>query len=125
MTWEAHSFLCVSPDAVLTRHVQAIAGFSWGFTINQQDITFARPASLAPEAWDSPSTCSQRITPTGSSTADISPPNSLLPDRRASVLGLVMSQRNPLTAVTTVARTNVSEAITSAGVTSRNAQILR
>jgi hypothetical protein len=22
MTWEAHSFLCVSPDAVLTRHVQ-------------------------------------------------------------------------------------------------------
>ena len=36
-----------------------------------------------------------------------------------------MSQRNPLTAVTTVARTNVSEAITSAGVTSRNAQILR
>jgi hypothetical protein len=53
MTWEAHSFLCVSPDAVLTRHVQAIAGFSWGFTIKQQDITFALPAALGPEAWDS------------------------------------------------------------------------
>ena len=26
MAWEAHSFLCVSPDAVLTRHVQAIIG---------------------------------------------------------------------------------------------------
>jgi hypothetical protein len=53
MTWEAHSFLCVSPDAVLTRHVQAIAGFSWGFTISQQHITLAQPAPLAPEAWDS------------------------------------------------------------------------
>jgi hypothetical protein len=53
MTWEAHSFLCVSPDAVLTRHVQAIAGFSWGFTINHQDITFAPPAALRPETWDS------------------------------------------------------------------------
>jgi len=52
MVWEAHSFLCVSPDAVLTRHVQAIAGFSWGFTINHQDITFARPAALGPQAWD-------------------------------------------------------------------------
>jgi len=53
MTWEAHSFLCVSPDAVLTRHVQAIAGFSWGFTISQHDITPAPPAMLGPEAWDS------------------------------------------------------------------------
>ena len=53
MAWEAHSFLCVSPDAVLTRHVQAIAGFSWGFTITHQEITFARPAALGPEPWDS------------------------------------------------------------------------
>jgi hypothetical protein len=52
MAWEAHSFLCVSPDAVLSCHVQAIAGFSWGFTINRQDITFARPAVLGPQAWD-------------------------------------------------------------------------
>lgn len=53
MTWEAHSFLCVSPDAVLTRHVQAVAGFSWGFTINQQHITFTPPAALGPPTWDS------------------------------------------------------------------------
>ncbi len=53
MTWEAHSFLCVSPDAVLTPHVQVIAGFSWGFAVNHQDIAFARPAALRPEAWDS------------------------------------------------------------------------
>ena len=53
MTWEAHSFLCVAPDAVLTRRVQAIAGFGWGFTINHQDITLAGPAALRPQAWDS------------------------------------------------------------------------
>jgi hypothetical protein len=43
-----HSFLCACPDAVLTRHVQTMAGFSWGFTINHHDITFARPAALGP-----------------------------------------------------------------------------
>ncbi len=53
MAWEARSFLCVCPDAVLTRRVQAIAGFSWGFTISHQDITFAAPAALGSEAWDS------------------------------------------------------------------------
>ena len=53
MTWEAHSFLCVSPDAVLTRHVQTVAGFSWGFTINHQHITLAPPAALEAETWDS------------------------------------------------------------------------
>jgi hypothetical protein len=53
MAWEAHSFLCVCPDAVLTRRVQAVAGFSWGFTIDQQDITFAPLAALGSQAWDS------------------------------------------------------------------------
>ena len=53
MDWEAHSFLCVSPDAVITRHVQAIAGFNWGFTITDGGIAFARPAALGPADWDS------------------------------------------------------------------------
>jgi hypothetical protein len=43
----------LSPDAVLTRHAQAIAGFAWGFTIHRQDITFAQPAALGSQAWDS------------------------------------------------------------------------
>jgi hypothetical protein len=51
-TWEAHSFLCVSPDAVLTRRVQAIAGFRWGFAVTGADITVARPAPLEAQAWD-------------------------------------------------------------------------
>lgn len=53
MAWEAHSFLCVSPDAVLTRRVQAVAGFSWGFTISNRDIAFIPPEGLGPETWDS------------------------------------------------------------------------
>jgi hypothetical protein len=53
MDWEAHSFLCISPDAVLTRQVQAIAGFSWGFRITGEDICFTPPATLEPHAWDS------------------------------------------------------------------------
>lgn len=52
ITWQAHSFLCVAPDAVLTRHVQAIAGFSWGFTISHHDIDFTPPAALGSGAWD-------------------------------------------------------------------------
>ena len=52
LAWAAHSFLCVSPDAVITRRVQAVAGFSWGFTIERQEFTFARPAALGPGAWD-------------------------------------------------------------------------
>jgi hypothetical protein len=51
--WEAHSFLCVSPDAVITRHVQAVAGFSWGFTIADHDIAFTAPAALDSNAWNS------------------------------------------------------------------------
>ncbi|MGD0704498.1 MAG: hypothetical protein ABSA02_31995 [Trebonia sp.] len=51
--WEAHSFLCVSPDAVLTPQVRAIAGFSWGFTITSGHITPTMPVLLGPEAWDS------------------------------------------------------------------------
>jgi hypothetical protein len=52
MTWECHSYLCISPDAVLSRRVQAVAGFSWGFTIAGGDITFARAVALGPAAWD-------------------------------------------------------------------------
>lgn len=52
MAWECHSYLCVSPDAVLSRRVQAVAGFSWGFTIAGGDITVARAARLGPASWD-------------------------------------------------------------------------
>jgi len=52
MDWEAHSFLCISPDAVLTRQVRAITGFSWGFTITGDQIDLTQPAMLDPQAWN-------------------------------------------------------------------------
>jgi hypothetical protein len=52
MIWECHSYLCISPDAVLSRRVQAVAGFSWGFTIAGGEIAFTRTVPLAPTAWD-------------------------------------------------------------------------
>jgi hypothetical protein len=52
VTWEAHSFLAISPDAVLTPRVQAIAGFSWGYAITPAGIALTRPAPLGPQAWD-------------------------------------------------------------------------
>jgi hypothetical protein len=52
MVWEAHCFLCVSPDAVLTRRVQAVCGFSWGFTVEPPRIRFADPEALDAQVWD-------------------------------------------------------------------------
>jgi hypothetical protein len=52
MDWEAHSFLCVSPDAVLTPQVQAIAGFGWGFTVTGAAITLVPPILLGAKAWN-------------------------------------------------------------------------
>jgi hypothetical protein len=52
MDWECHSYLCVSPDAVLSRRVQAVAGFSWGFTVAGSDITLVLAAPLGPTSWD-------------------------------------------------------------------------
>jgi hypothetical protein len=52
MSWEAHCFLCISPDAVLTPHVQAICGFSWGFEIEAAEIRIAKPQPLPESAWD-------------------------------------------------------------------------
>jgi hypothetical protein len=33
--------------------VEAIAGFSWGFTITGDDIVFNRPATVNRQVWDS------------------------------------------------------------------------
>ena len=52
MTWEARSFLCLSPDGVLTPRVQAVVGFSWGFAIAGERITRTSPRPLDSGAWD-------------------------------------------------------------------------
>jgi hypothetical protein len=52
MDWKAHSFLCFSPDAVMTRRVVAIAGFSWGFTIAGGKIAIGSCEALTARDWD-------------------------------------------------------------------------
>jgi hypothetical protein len=52
MTWEAHCFLCVSPDAVLTPRVQVVTGFSWGFTVESSHIRFTEADALTAHDWD-------------------------------------------------------------------------
>ena len=34
------------------RHVQAVAGFSWGFNVTQSDINFATPRILGVNDWN-------------------------------------------------------------------------
>jgi hypothetical protein len=53
MVWKAHCFLCISPDAVLTPHVQAVCGFSWGFKVESGQVEFAQPGALTSDDWDS------------------------------------------------------------------------
>jgi hypothetical protein len=75
MTWQAHSFLCIAPDAVLTRRVQAIAGFSWGFAIDHQDSRSPGQQHSGRKPGTATSACSEPATPTGSSIADTSWPD--------------------------------------------------
>jgi hypothetical protein len=53
MDWEARSFLCVSSDAVISRRVVAVTGFSWGFTIKSGEISISEPWELGADTWSS------------------------------------------------------------------------
>jgi hypothetical protein len=50
--WLALSFLCSSPAAVMSREVQPLVGFSWGFTMSPGNLDLVEPAALAPPDWD-------------------------------------------------------------------------
>lgn len=53
--WTADAFLVVSPDAVMTRVVQPICGFSWGYSTEGEE-TRALPLTVVnPDAW--PAAC--------------------------------------------------------------------
>lgn len=51
MTWEAHSFLCSIPDAVLSRHVQPICGFRWGFAVQESMVRVGPLQALPSTTW--------------------------------------------------------------------------
>jgi hypothetical protein len=52
LDWQADSFLCFSPDAVMTKQVHAVAGFSWGFRLEDDDFSFQAVQALAPDDWN-------------------------------------------------------------------------
>jgi hypothetical protein len=51
LDWQAHTFLCFSPDAVMTKTVCAATGFRWGFRLEDGVFTFHSVETLAPEVW--------------------------------------------------------------------------
>ncbi len=51
MSWIAHSFLAVSPVRPVARSVRPLAGFSWGFDIRAQHVTFRTPTALTEDEW--------------------------------------------------------------------------
>lgn len=51
LSWLAHSFLCVAPSSPFAREVQAVAGFSWGFTMNDGSVDIVDPSPLSVHDW--------------------------------------------------------------------------
>ena len=52
VTWDADSFLVHSPDGVLSRIVNAITGFKWGYRVRRGNVE-TLPLTLATESdWD-------------------------------------------------------------------------
>jgi hypothetical protein len=51
LDWEAHSFLCACPDAVMTRRVEPLAAFAWGFRVADDEISISDPHALPVATW--------------------------------------------------------------------------
>ena len=51
LTWTAHTFLCAVPDAVMSRTVEPLVGFSWGFTVAGDVVMVTEPSALPLQTW--------------------------------------------------------------------------
>lgn len=49
--WDADSFLVVTPDALMTRRVQPLCGFGWGYKLRDGDPAAAPVHELGAAAW--------------------------------------------------------------------------
>lgn len=52
LSWTARSFLCAVPDAVMSKVVEPVAAFEWGFTVVAEAVTIESPQALEIAAWD-------------------------------------------------------------------------
>ena len=51
--WMADAFLVASPDALMTKTIQPVCGFRWGYTTRQQAPELLPAESVGAEAWAS------------------------------------------------------------------------
>jgi hypothetical protein len=51
VTWDASSFLVYTPDAVMTRVVHAICGFTWGYRMEDGSIELVSPTKADEADW--------------------------------------------------------------------------
>jgi hypothetical protein len=87
LDWLAHSFLCVSPTLPMDRDVQAIAAFSWGFTMRGGEITIVAPQPLSLSAWDGHVVLLEREFPTWTFTPSTANPGARLSSRGRALGG--------------------------------------
>lgn len=51
--WMADAFLTASPDALMTRAIEPLCGFSWGYTTPGERPNLLPPVPVEPAAWSS------------------------------------------------------------------------
>lgn len=51
LRWEAETFLCVVPDAVMSRSVHPVVGFRWGFALRDGALSLRDTTPLDGAAW--------------------------------------------------------------------------
>ena len=52
VTWVADAFLAASPDALMSRTVEPICGFRWGYTTSRRPPGILPPETLPTTAWE-------------------------------------------------------------------------
>jgi hypothetical protein len=52
LDWTAHSFLCLLAGEAKESEIQAVLGFSWGFSIRGERISLTPPAPQSEAEWD-------------------------------------------------------------------------
>jgi hypothetical protein len=65
MTWRARSYLCYTPDAVMSRIAEPVCAFSWGFDVQDDgSINLVGPEPLDCATWTEHLDMLRRLYPT-------------------------------------------------------------
>lgn len=64
LIWTATTFLVASPDALMTRVVQPVCGYQWGYSIPHEQPKLAPLTIVSPTSWDAACTSLRARFPT-------------------------------------------------------------